>query len=324
MLRPWLAIAVLVLLMPLPASGQQAANETEVTRQIARLIAQLDADTFEVRERASRELERIGMPALAALEAARAHQSAEVRGRARALVEAMTTAVRRREFMAFASTPDEQLDLERGMWLIGRILDPNVKQAEMSKRLDELAAKVRARLGKGVDAATADPEKVVAALHQVLFVEAGFTGNVADYGNPDNSSLPKVLETKKGLPILLSEMTVAVARRLKTPIVNVPLSGTYLVKYDGLQAPAGFAADDIFMHPFEQGQIIKVADIDRELPGKDAAVVEPYMPRETLIRLLSNLTTALGRFEHDAQRQEQLVQVRELQQLLQAYATDAN
>jgi regulator of sirC expression with transglutaminase-like and TPR domain len=230
--------------------------------------------------------------------------------------------VRRREFLEFASAPDERLDLERGMWLIGRILDPQVKQAETSKRLDELATRVRERLGKRVDPATADPEKVVAALHHVLFVEAGFTGNKDDYGNPDNSSLARVLETKQGLPILLSELTVAVARRAKVPIVNVPLSGTYLVKYDGEQTPAGFPPDDFFLHPFESGRIIKAADIERELPGKDAALAESDGARPVLIRVLSNLTTALERFENDPQRQEQLEQVRELKQMLEAYARE--
>jgi regulator of sirC expression with transglutaminase-like and TPR domain len=311
-------LLAVVLLAPLAAGAQQPADEAT----IAQLIQQLDSDTFDVRERASRELERIGRPALPALEAATKHTSAEVRGRAKSLVEVLTSGIRHREFLAFASAPDEQLDLERGLWIIARILDPQVKQADTSKRLDELAARVRERLGKGVDPATADPEKFVAALHHVLFVEVGFSGNKQDYGNPDNSSLPRVLETKKGLPILLSELTVAVGRRLKAPIVNVPLSGTYLVKYDGTQAPAGFPQDDIYLHPFEQGRIIKAADVERELPGKDAALTDPYLPREVLTRVLSNLTTALERYENDPQRQAQLEQVRELKQLLEAYAQD--
>ncbi len=318
MFRCCFLIAVFGLLVPVAASAQPGADEAS----IARLIAQLDADTFDLRERASLELIKIGTPALPALEAARKHESAEVRGRARALVEQLTSGVRRREFLEFASAPDERLDLERGMWLIGRILDPQLKQAETSKRLDDLATRVRERLGKGIDPASAEPEKVVAALHQVLFVEAGFTGNKDDYGNPDNSSLARVLETKKGLPILLSELTVAVARRVKVPIVNVPLTGTYLVKYDGLKAPGLFIPDDIFLHPFENGRIIKAADIDRELPGKDATETASDEPRSVLIRVLANLTTALERFENEPQRQDQLQQVRELKQMLEAYARE--
>ena len=183
--------------MPLPAAAQQQLADEG---SIATLIQQLNADTFDVRERASRELERIGMPALPALEAATKHTSAEVRGRAKSLVEALTSGVRRREFLAFASTPDERLDLERGMWLIARILDPSVKQVDTSKRLDDLAARVRERLGKRVDPATADPDKVVAALHHVLFVELGFTGNKDDYGNPDNSSLGAGAGNEEGTP----------------------------------------------------------------------------------------------------------------------------
>ena len=104
--------------------------------------------------------------------------------------------------------------------------------------------------------------------------------------------------------------------------MNVPLSGTYLVKYDGLQAPDGFPQDDIFLHPFENGRIIKAADIERELPGKDATETASDEPRSVLNRVLANLTTALERFENDHMRQAQLEQVRELKQLLEAYSPD--
>ena len=294
-------------------SGGEDTNEA-----IARLIALLDADQFEIRERASRELVEIGIPALPALREACQHQSAEVRGRAKSLVDLLTSGLRRREFTEFAVQPDEVLDLEHGMWLISRILDPEVKKKDLASKLDELAAKVRERLGKDVDPARSDPQKVVAAVRQVLFVEQGFTGNAQDYHNPDNSSLDRVLATRKGLPILLSHVTVAVGRRLPAPIVPLALDGTYIVKYDGSRAPPGFARDDIFMHPFYQGRLIARENVDTELPGKNAQEELPDQTRVALVRMLQNMINHLDERED----RERSAQAQELQALLKAYARD--
>ena len=106
-------------------------------------------------------MRQIGRPALAALERARQHPSLEVRSRAKAIADGMTVGVRLREFTAFASLPDEKLDVEEGMWLIARILNPDVKKQQLTRTLDELANRVRAALGKGVEPATTDPAKMV-------------------------------------------------------------------------------------------------------------------------------------------------------------------
>lgn len=311
--------SVLMFVLAAVAHLGPPASADEPDQKIAGLIALLDADKFDVRERASRELAEIGMPALPALEAARQHASAEVRGRAKALIEQLTAGVRRREFTEFAVQPDESMDVEHGMWLIARILNPAVKKQDLTRQLDALAEKVRERLGKKVDPAAADPNKLVAALRHVLFVEERFTGNVEDYHNPDNSSLDGVLATRKGLPILLSHVTVAVGRRLRAPIVPLGLDGTYIVKYDGSRAPTGFPRDDIFLHPFYEGRLIARENIDAELPGKDAQNEPPDESRSALVRMLQNMIIHLG--ERD--EQEKLEQAQELQSLLKAYAREA-
>lgn len=294
--------------------GRENPTETD-TQKIDRLVALLDAEKFDVREQATKDLLEMGLPVVEALEPFRQHPSAEVRGRVRLIIDSLTIGVRRRELTEFAMQRDELLDLERGMWLIARILNPKVKQADMSRQLDELAGRVRDKLEKLPEAERLDPEKKVAALRQVLFAEEQFIGNVQDYENPDNSSLDRVLATKKGLPILLSHVTIAVARRADIPIVGVPMSGRYIVKYDGRRAPAGFPQEDVFLHPFEGGKILTDKDLKAEFPGQTAAMVEPDTKREVLTRMLRNLTSHLEtRGKH-----EQLQQATELLELLEAY-----
>lgn len=293
-----------------------AANEDT----IARLIALLDADGFEDRERATRALRAIGAAALPALEEASKHRSLEVRWRARSLAQSMAAGARLREFTAFAMLPDERLDDEHGMWLIARILDPRVNKTYLVRQLDDLAAKVRERLGRDKPPSQADPQVAVAAVQKVLFEEAGFTGNKSDYGNPDNSSLARVLETKKGLPILVSHVVVSVCRRVEIPIVGVPASGRYIVKYDGSKAPAGFPADDIYLNPFEEGAILSRDERAALFPEHDPDVmVPPGTSREVLIRMLANLITSL----EERDEPEQLQQATELQELLKAHERSA-
>jgi regulator of sirC expression with transglutaminase-like and TPR domain len=322
MIRAWNAVVWLILIVVALISHDSAAQEAAAPEQeqLARLIRRLDSDRFEDRERAARELLEIGLPAVEALQAARSHPSAEVRWRARSLVDSLTANVRRRELADFAGQPDDRLDLEHGMWLIARILNPGVKQAELSKQLDNLAHRVAKKLDKGELAASAEPEKAVAVIRQVLFVEVGFTGNTNERYHPDNSSLERVLQTKKGLPIVLSHLTIAVARRLDLPLVGVPLSGTYIVKYDASRAPVWAGKDDLFIDPFENGRLLHAGDeLERAFPGQDATNEAPLNNRETLERMLRNLASSLT----DRKDGERLEQAEEFLQMLSAYGPDA-
>jgi regulator of sirC expression with transglutaminase-like and TPR domain len=142
-----------------------------------------------------------------------------------------------------------------------------------------------------------------------------FAGNTEDYSNPDNSSLEKVLATRKGLPITLSRIVVLVARRLDVPIVGVPASGRYIVKYDGSRAPVGFGKDDIYFHPFEGGKVLSREDRRMLFPSHDPDVmVPPDNNREALTRMLRNLTSHL---DHNPERAAQLTRANEMLLMLQ-------
>ena len=64
-------------------------------------------------------------------------------------------------------------------------------------------------------------------INQFLFREKGFHGNTRDYYDPDNSFIQKVLERRTGLPIALSVLWVAVARRAGLAIEGGGLPGPY-------------------------------------------------------------------------------------------------
>ena len=286
--------SLLLLAACLMADESKVAERPPSSEEITLLIERLGAPQFDEREAATKQLLKLGSTAREELVRAKNNESAEVRSRVTAILKMIDKPPSVEELKTLATQPDDKFDLEQGMWLIARIVDPGVKHEELTKPLDALAVNVRERLGKEIAPKTADPKLVVAALRGVLFDDEKFTGNVDDYGNPDNSSLARVLATRKGLPITLSHVVVAVGERLEVPMVGVPTSGRYIVKYEGRRAPAGFPRDDIFLNPFDEGKVLSRVDREQMFPGLDPDdLPEPTTKRLVLVRMLNNLESHL-------------------------------
>lgn len=315
--RAVLFLGIIITAIVATSSNQARAAEPELKAEIAALIKDLDDDAFKVRERAFNRLLKIGIPALPQLQAATNSDSLEQRHRARILTAGIRHGLLRSAFQELARQDDEMLDLEQGMWLMSRMIDPAVRREDLSRQLDVLADRVRKKLGKDVNPRTADPQKVVAAIQEVLFVEEKFTGNRDDYNNPQNSSLAHVLASRKGLPILLSQVVVSVGQRIRAPLVGLGLPGRFMVKYDGAQAPEGFPKRDIVLDPFGGGKIVASDELATIIPGFDPEdSLEPYGRRETMVRMLQNLVTHFTA----ASQSEQAALAREFHDLVEANA----
>lgn len=282
----------------LPSVAVAELTEQPPAEQISRLIQELDDPRFAVRERADQQLIELGEVAVPALIDLDEQASAEVRFRARRIVAVVQRRLLDTAFEQLARQPDESFDLERGMWLVSRLLNPACRRADLDQRLDDLADRVRMALAGNTPPKDADPKALMAAIRQVLFVEEGFAGNEVQYQSPDNSSLEKVLETKKGLPILLSQVVIAVGRRLEVPIVGLSLPLRFMVKYDGKRAPAGFPQEDIILDPFGDGRELTVEQVMEVIRGMGGGVdptehFQPARPRAMLNRVFSNLVAHL-------------------------------
>jgi regulator of sirC expression with transglutaminase-like and TPR domain len=306
-----LLILIAICLLSLTWQSGLAAQEpddAELTPQtiaeIRHHIRDLDADSFEAREAAQRQLWLIGPSTAPFLEDAAKSGSPEVRFRAEALLRTIQRGPLKLAIETFCSRPQEMLDLEQGMWLISRIGNPKLKLKDLTRQYDEIAAQVREKLGKDVDPAQADPEKVVAALREVIFDDLKFNSNKEDYDNPDNCFPERVLATRKGRPVFVAHVVVAVARRLDVPIVGLPVSGMYSLKYDGAKAPKRFSREDIVFYPHDRGRVLSPEEFPRLLgaAGPDS-LPKPASPRLALVRMLSNLTSVL---DHQPDRAEEL------------------
>lgn len=130
-----------------------------------------------------------------------------------------------------------------------------------------------------------------ALLARVIGGDFGFSGDSENYDAPLNADMVRVLDRRRGLPVILSILYVAVARRMgwNADALNTP--SHVLVSVGPQDAPA-------LIDPFHGGALVQpdqlMALLQRAL-GPDAwpdeAHVAPMSNRMTLVRLLVNQAT---------------------------------
>lgn len=179
---------------------------------------------------------------------------------------------------------DEAINLERASLYIALEEYPDLDVEAYVNKLDEMAAMVIDRLP-----AELYPLKILKTIQQYLYNDLGYSGNRAEYYDPRNSFLNEVIDLRTGIPITLSLVYLAIARRINFPMVGINMPGHFIIR--------PIAEDlEIFVDPFNGGEILFLQDcedllmkvFDRRValqPEHLAAVSN----RQLLGRLLTNL-----------------------------------
>jgi regulator of sirC expression with transglutaminase-like and TPR domain len=172
--------------------------------------------------------------------------------------------------------------------------DPGLDVEPALLRVDALADVVRTRPGPGVrtDPRT-DPHAAADVLAAELGGRQGFVGDTAAYHDPDNGLLHRVLERRRGLPISLAILYVAVARRLGIPAYAIALPGHVV-------AAVADGAHPVVLDPFHGGVLLDepalAARVAAATGGRVAyhrAMLRPAPTVALVRRLLNNLTRDL-------------------------------
>ena len=130
------------------------------------------------------------------------------------------------------------------------------------------------------------PEEQATALTQVLHGEFGFAGDAESYDAPLNADMIRVIDRRRGLPVSLSILYVAAARRMEWTAFALNTPGHVLISI-GTQAP-------VIMDPFNNGRIVTPealgALVQRMLgeANPDQRGVAAMSNRAVLMRLLIN------------------------------------
>jgi regulator of sirC expression with transglutaminase-like and TPR domain len=162
--------------------------------------------------------------------------------------------------------------------------DPAAVDAHLQKYADTVRSRVRGH----------QTQAILAHLHDLLFEEEGFQGNTEDYYNTSNNFVPRVLETKRGLPITLSLIYHNVAQRLGIRSFGINLPGHFLVGVD-------VDGSTMMVDTFARGRIINQDEAHqrlRQIFGDEVEwsdeLLRPASNRLWLTRMLQNLLNTYG------------------------------
>jgi regulator of sirC expression with transglutaminase-like and TPR domain len=159
----------------------------------------------------------------------------------------------------------------------------DVDPERIEQRLEIMSLRVRER------SPSRSPSAIIANLHDVLFEEEDFRGNMERYYNALNSYVPAVLNTRRGIPVVLSLLYKIVGEWAGLTVHGVNAPGHFMVR---VRCENSWAIVD----PFFGGQLLKRDEAfqrleriaGKGLPHHDQLLATPSH-QQWLVRILGNL-----------------------------------
>ncbi len=172
--------------------------------------------------------------------------------------------------------------LESFVFLIMQIGYPDANPTIYKRELSRLESALRVEY---FNSSMTEVDKVF-MMSVLVFEREGYRGNSANYYEPDNSYINRVIERKLGIPITLGAVYLMLAERLGLPIYGVNMPAHFMLKYEKYNL-------ELFIDPFNQGRILDKQDCIRFLQNSGYGYVEQYLSRASTIeiveRMLNNL-----------------------------------
>lgn len=135
-------------------------------------------------------------------------------------------------------------------------------------------------------------------LAECLAGRHGINGDVACYEQADSSYLHRIIESKRGLPILLSILYMAVARRVGLDLRGVSAPRHFLARYESVDGT-------LFVDAFGRGRVMTYSRCIKwlcEISGLNKpdirASLKSVGPRTIATRLLNNLKALYAKQEN--------------------------
>ena len=177
---------------------------------------------------------------------------------------------------------DDEIELDRAALALSALDHEGTDLAPYLYLLDEIADRLDAVAGPD------DPlDAQGAALRQVLADEYGFIGDASGYDAPVNADMMRVLDRRQGLPVSLSILYVAAARRMGWQAWALNTPGHVLVRLGSERF--------MLLDPFHGGRPMSRNELEAMIAGfigRGAEVKPEYLApipnRAVLVRLLTN------------------------------------
>lgn len=132
-------------------------------------------------------------------------------------------------------------------------------------------------------------EEALDLLAQCLAGKYGLKGTREAYQQADSSYLNRIIETRRGIPIGLSVLYMAVANQAGLPLHGVAAPGHFVTRYEAVDGP-------LFVDAFSAGEVLNLDQMLLRVTlstgfseERALCVLEPASPRTIIIRMLNNL-----------------------------------
>lgn len=191
------------------------------------------------------------------------------------------------DYFVFLVKQDDCIPLFEAALAIAQDAAPELDLAAPQAELDVLAAKLKRRLP-----ADASHVQKLRMLNHFFYRELGYSGNINNYYDPENSYLHRVITTRRGIPISLAMVYMELAQQIGLNIQGISFPGHFLMK---LSVQSG----EIIIDPFNGASLSReeleerlepyLAQQDHPSDTPLASFLQAAQPREILVRMLRNL-----------------------------------
>ncbi len=260
-------------------------------KEIKAIIALLDDPDREVVEVVSDTLLKKGVEAIPELEKAWENTLDErIQERLEDIIQQIQFNTAKQNLLSWIKTGAEYI-LE-GAFFVSQFQYPDIKFEKIDAEIEKIRKDIWLEINNNLTAL----EKV-RILNYFIFDMYRFSRNQADFYSPHNCYLNKVIETRKGNPISLSIIYLAVSYKLGLPIYGVNLPKNFILAYKN-DFPITDADDEennilFYINPYNNGAVLGKREIDyfitqQQLKPQKSFYV-PCSNRDIILRLINNL-----------------------------------
>jgi regulator of sirC expression with transglutaminase-like and TPR domain len=170
----------------------------------------------------------------------------------------------------------EELDLIEGAIIVAKYQYPDLDDKKITEFISRITQDTWLELNDNLTAL-----EQVNVLNRIIFDVHGFHGNTKNINSPKNSYINNVIESKKGNPITLGIIYLAVCQKLNIPVYGVNIPAHFVLAY---------AEDNLdvlfYLNIFNRGTVFSRDDIDKFLEQlKQEPKPEYYVPCDNLVTI---------------------------------------
>ncbi len=199
-------------------------------------------------------------------------------------------------------------NLLNGCIIIARYHYPELEEEQIRYDISRLRKDIWMELNENLTAL-----EQIKVFNHVFYKIHGFSGNVANYHDPRNSYINKVLELKTGNPLSLGILYLILAQSLEIPVQGINLPEHFVLAYTGNTLNPDtleLSKDNVlfYINAFSKGAVFSFKDIEVFLKQINMKPLpQYYMPcsnHQIIIRMLNNLSIAYSKASQKGKSEE--------------------